>query len=152
MDGYGGVLIGIKSNVISDFIDSPSDLEVCTVLLHLSESVSLLLFCVYRSPNTDISYLTNMCDYIITVVSNYPDAIICCTGDFSLPDINWESEFIEGHRYPHAINEFVLDMSAQCGFTQMVNFPTRERNTLDLFFTTHPSYIQQHFLGLVTMT
>ena len=50
MDGYGGVLIGIKSNVISDFIDSPSDPEVCTVLLHLSESISLLLYCVYRSP------------------------------------------------------------------------------------------------------
>ena len=51
----------------------------------------------------------------------------------------WENESIGGHSYPLAINELVLDMSAQCGFTQMVNFPTRERNILDLFFTTHPS-------------
>ena len=63
-DGYGGVLIGIKSNIVSDLIDSPSDLEVCTVLLHLSQSVSLLLFCVYRPPNTDIPYLANLCDYV----------------------------------------------------------------------------------------
>ena len=103
----------------------------------------MLLFCVYRPPNTDTDYLTNLCDYIITIASNYPDAVICCTGDLNLPDIIWESESIGGHRYPFAINELVLNMSAQCGFTQMVNFPSCARNIPDLFFTTHPSYIQQ---------
>ena len=34
-------------------------------------------------------------------------------------------------------------MSAECGFTQVLNFPTHEKNTLDLFFTTQPSCIQQ---------
>jgi len=33
-------------------------------------------------------------------------------------------------------------MSAECGFTQIVNFPTREENILDLFFTTQPSCVQ----------
>ena len=36
----------------------------------------------------------------------------------------------------------MLNMSAECGFTQVVNFPTREKNTLDLFSTTQPSLIQ----------
>ena len=98
---------------------------------------------VYRPPNTDTVYLTNLFDYIITVAGSYPDAIICCTGNLNLPNIIWESESIGGHRYPLAINKLVLNMSTQCGFTQMVNFPTCERNVLDLFFTTHLSYNQQ---------
>ena len=36
----------------------------------------------------------------------------------------------------------MLNMSAECGFTQVLNFPTCEKNTLDLFFTTQPSCIQ----------
>ena len=35
-------------------------------------------------------------------------------------------------------------MSAECGFTQVVNFPTHKKNTLDLFFTTQPSRIQHY--------
>ena len=31
-------------------------------------------------------------------------------------------------------------------FTQMVNFPTRERNISDLFFPTHPTYVKQCIL------
>jgi len=33
-------------------------------------------------------------------------------------------------------------MSAECGFTQIVNLPTHEENILDLFFTTQPCYVQ----------
>jgi len=33
-------------------------------------------------------------------------------------------------------------MSAECGFIQVVNFPTCEENILDLFFTTQPSCVQ----------
>ena len=95
---------------------------MCTVLLHLSNDSKLLLICAYRPPNVDTSYQTDLCNYITT------DANICCTGDLNLPDVNWESESIHGHRYPLAINELVLNMSAECGFTQIVNFPTREKN------------------------
>ena len=80
---------------------------------------------------------------MIDVVSKYPESIVCCTGDFNLPDICWEDESISAYRYPLIINELLINMSAECGFTQMVNFPTRESNTLDLFFMSHPSLIQQ---------
>ena len=33
-------------------------------------------------------------------------------------------------------------MSAECGFTQLVDFPTRNENTLDLFFTNRPSLVR----------
>jgi len=56
INGYGGVLIGVQSNITSDLIDIPPHLEVCTVLLHLSRSADLFLICIYRPPNTDITY------------------------------------------------------------------------------------------------
>jgi len=34
-------------------------------------------------------------------------------------------------------------MSADCGFSQSVNFPTRERNILDLVFTNRPLLVDQ---------
>ena len=144
-DGYSGVLIGVKSNnfITSDLLDISPHLEVCTVLLHLTKSTNLLLFCVDRSPNTDVTYQASLCNYIITMTKKYPNANICCTGDFNLPDIDWDSESIHSHRYPLAVNDLMLNMSVECGFTQVVNFPTREKNTLDLFFTTYPSCIQQ---------
>ena len=139
-DGYSGVLIGVKSNITSDLVDIS---EVCTVLLHLTKSTNLLSFCVDRSPNTDVTYQASLCNYIITMTKKYPNANICCTGDFNLPDIDWDSESIHSHRYPFAVNDLMLNMSVECGFTQVVNFPTREKNILDLFFTTYPSCIQQ---------
>ena len=36
-------------------------------------------------------------------------------------------------------------MMAECGFSQIVNFPTRLNNTLDLVFTNRPSLIQHCF-------
>ena len=80
---------------------------------------------------------------MIDVVSKHPEAIVYCTGDFNLPDINWEDDSISAHRYPFVINELLINMPAECGCTQMVDFPTHESNTIDLFFTSHPSFIQQ---------
>ena len=53
--------------------------------------------------------------------------IICCNGDFNLPDIDWDSDSIHSHRCPLEINDLMLNMPAECGFTQVVNFLTRER-------------------------
>ena len=111
-------------------------------LLYLSKNSTLLLICAYRPPKHDVSYQSNLCNYIIAMTKKYPNAKIFCTGDFNLPDINWETESICGHRYPCIINDLALDMSAECGFTQLINFPTSQENILDLVFTTHPSFIQ----------
>jgi len=90
IDGYGGVLIGVQSDITSDLIDIPPHLEVCTILLHLSRSVDLLFICIYRPINTDITNQENLCNYTITIARKYPNANICCTGDFNLPNIDWE--------------------------------------------------------------
>jgi len=42
--------------------------------------------------------------------------------------------------------EFTLSMMAECGFKQMVDFPTRGDNTLDLLFTNRPSLVQSCYV------
>ena len=43
-------------------------------------------------------------------------------------------------RYPRRIRQTYLDVASDLGLEQMVDFPTRGDNTLDLTFTSHPSY------------
>jgi len=84
-----------------------------------------------------------LCHEITNIVNRNPNSFTCCTGDFNVPDINWDNESIESHNYPVSITQAVLQMSADCGFTQLVDFPIRERNIIDLLFTNGPLLINQ---------
>jgi len=50
---------------------------------------------------------------------------------------------IDGNSNAVAINHRLLDCTQNCGLEQMVNFPTRQRATLDLFFTNRPSLVDK---------
>ena len=41
------------------------------------------------------------------------------------------------------MNQTYLDLAAEHSLEQMVDFPTRGDNTLDLVFTSHPSYVER---------
>ena len=63
-------------------------------------------------------------------------------GDFNLPDVDWESYTIVGSQYPKALNEQYLEVFDSNSLSQVVNFPTRQKNTLDLLLTNRPSFIE----------
>ena len=109
-DRYGGVLIGIKSNLESQLLDIHPTLEICILSVYLSDNKQIIVICAYRSPSTDIMYFNNLCDLITETARKYPNAIIYCAGDFNLPDIDWSNESINSHRYPLLINQRALDM------------------------------------------
>ncbi|CAG2209252.1 unnamed protein product [Mytilus edulis] len=63
-------------------------------------------------------------------------------GDFNAPDISWESNSITGSKhYPLRVSQTYLDISQDMALEQMVKFPTRLQNTLDLILTSHPSFM-----------
>jgi len=84
--------------------------------------------------------ILELCREITDIINSNSNSFICCTGDYNAPDINWENESIEHHNYPISINQAILQMLANCGFSQSVNFP---RNTLDLVFTNRPFLVDQ---------
>ena len=48
---------------------------------------------------------------------------------------------VSKHQYTKQINEHFLDTFSKLGLSQMVMFPTRLDNTLDVFFTNRPSLV-----------
>ena len=67
--------------------------------------------------------------------------ILLIGDDFNLHDIIWETTRTEGTQYPSRISQAFLDIVSDNSLEQMVDFPTRKDKTLDLLFTSHPSYV-----------
>ena len=116
------------------------------LVLYVCDCFDILVFlvlssCTYRPPDRDILHYQELCDCISNIVAKNPSAFILCAGDLNLPDIDWTSESIAGYRYPLSINKLTLSMTADCCFTQLINFPTRESNILDVVFTNRPSFV-----------
>ncbi len=80
---------------------------------------------------------------INTVVRDHPNAATWVADDFNLPDVNLETNTIEGRRYPYEINKNYTNMANDLFLTHVVDFPTCENATLDLFFTNRPSLVNQ---------
>ena len=104
---------------------------------------TVILISVYRPPNRDIQYHYSLFNAIYDIVSAYPKSAIYCAGALNLPDICWSDDSVCGHRYPIKINTSTLSLIADCGLAQVVDFPTRNANLLDILFTNRPSLIDQ---------
>ena len=99
-DGYGGVLVGMRSNIISQKMCISYLSEINIVKVHLSSGQSLIIMGAYRPPNRDILYHQILCDTISKVIEAHPNSIICCAGNLNLPDIDWTSESVSGYTGP----------------------------------------------------
>jgi hypothetical protein len=56
-----------------------------------------------------------------------------------MPDIDWEEQTIINRQYPIKTNQTFLEIVADNGLEQIVDFPTRKDNTLDLMLLSHPA-------------
>ena len=59
----------------------------------------------------------------------------------NLPDINWKSNIISSHQYNKVLNELFLSFLYDGNLDQLVNFPTRKDDTLDILLTTSKTLI-----------
>jgi len=59
----------------------------------------------------------------------------------NLPDIDWEANIITGNQYKKVINELLKSTIDDAGLDQVVYFPTRGQNTLDIFATNRQSLV-----------
>ena len=101
------VMIVIKSELISEEITnirSKAQTEALFVKISLLDKQTLIIGGIYRPPNNDIAYATELTDYMSAVSKKFQKAIQWFCGDLNLPDINWQSNTIEGNRKPLAIN------------------------------------------------
>ena len=80
---------------------------------------------------------------ITTDRSQYQSSYFIIGGDFNLPDIDCESSTVKDHQLPRRVSKEFISMQHDLALEQMVLFPTRGQNKLDLLFTSHPTIIDK---------
>ena len=65
-------------------------------------------------------------------------------GDFNIKDIAWPDRLNKsGSMLSQSEGQILIDIMNDYGLEQLVHFPTREKNTLDLILTLFLKYIPQ---------
>ena len=83
----------------------------------------------------------NISKEITKLNTKYKNNPIWFGGDMNLPDINWETNSVIKHQYLKDINDCFLDTFLSCNLEQIVNFPTRGNNTLEIVVTNRPNLV-----------
>ena len=97
-DGYGGVLVAIKSCYISSIIDLTIHSELVAVQIEGVDNSSILVASFYRQPNRDSDHTHTLCQDIKHITDKYKTSTIWISGDANLPDIDWDTDTITGNR------------------------------------------------------
>ena len=101
----------------------------------------MVLAAFYRPPNmVHPTYLQEVTQAFTTLKQKFKKAIFIVARDLNLPDIHWDSHTVMNNHYAHRVSETSLNLALDLSLEQVVNFPTRQQNTLDLVFMSHPSY------------
>ena len=142
-DGYGGVFVACREPLITCNLEIENNCcELVACQVKLRNSGNLIVCSTYRPPSTNIDYLSQLCNHLESIKSNHPNSAIWLSGDINLPDINWEDNYVDGHQYSSDLNNTFLEFLHNNGLDQIVNFPTRRSNILDIFVTNRPTLIE----------
>lgn len=144
LDRGGGVCILTNNNSISSsLVALPikyNHLELCVIDV---QPVNIRLFALYRPPGSNrspglLQYTIDICDCISSLLPNNQSSIIC--GDFNFPDIDWHADNCLRLDNSSSTGVF-LSLCIKFGLSQLVNYPTRNDNILDLILTNDPNSI-----------
>ena len=100
----------------------------------------------YRPPGStseEFQLFREQLDYIRThhKGKKLPSAHVL--GDFNFKDIDWPDRLSKsGSTLSQSEGQILIDIMNDHGLEQMIHFPTREKNTLDLILTTLPGQFQ----------
>ena len=117
--------------------------EVSWSKIQIQGSKPLYTGCFYRQPTSDVTPIQHLDESLgrITHNTNLPNIVL--TGDFNVPDIQWNEEYSirTPQQYSRELNESVLNLMNEHNMEQCNKTPTRENNILDLVFTTYSNLI-----------
>ena len=91
----------------------------------------------YRPPNTNLNYIKQLKKALTLASKTKFDSLIVC-GDFNLPHIDWSTGVAANNDSIH--NFFTKTGKDNC-LWQLVDFPTRINNTLDLLLSNIPEKV-----------
>ena len=138
----GGVFIATASSLQCQEVPELSvpNCELIWVKVK-TKSRPLLVASYYRPVVSDEESLKLFTESLHKACTYHHNAHIIVGGDFNFPSLDWESKQLKPPiRYPN-LHYLFLDTLADFGLEQMITFPTRDGNTLDLFLTNSPHLV-----------
>ena len=136
----GGVMLAVKNSIQTlRRKDLEGDAEIVLCELRPEARRKILAVVFYRPPNSNLDHLKELKKSLrVRHASQFNlDQIIIC-GDFNLPDIDWSTSIASSSESLHNyFTKFVKDNY----LWQLVHFPTRNNNILDLILTNIPDKI-----------
>ena len=110
--------------------------------IHLAHGYLIVCSIYYRPPDRNLPYLNELCSTLDQIILSNPNAIIRVGGDLNLPNIDWNLNCVHGNNYPSTLCTRFLDVLLDHSLSQIVTFPTRQQNTLDIFITNCPTLVK----------
>ena len=126
-DGWGGIIIIIKNELIGEQITSSMLSEIVAVKITTHRQPIIIAAC-YRPPKNSISDLKQLTTQLQDVLLQCKSSPFWVGGDFNLPDFDWSLKSIVKHQYCKEINEVFLESLDVINAEQIVDFPTRGDN------------------------
>lgn len=129
----GGIAVLVKHNIQAFLSRQIDDHESITLKLYY-RGRSILLFAVYRPPDSPPHFLATLSEHMAT----FSHEKIFLVGDFNLPGIDWEGFLPMPVSGTHV--SFLFDVMLTLNLQQVVNQPTRVQGSsssiLDLVFVS----------------
>jgi hypothetical protein len=136
-------MLAIKAEIVSEPVDIDTPCEFIARKINRNTHDSLIVATIYRPTNNDVDYAKALYNTIKALCLKYPKSTIWVASDFNLPDIDWLTNTFSGNKYLNEINQTLLQIEEELGLSQTVKFPTRDKSTLELFFTNRPSLLSR---------
>ncbi|XP_066931888.1 uncharacterized protein [Clytia hemisphaerica] len=139
-DAKGGVIIIAKKDLVIEEVKKSKKCEFIAIKVQTHQRPVIIAAC-YRPPKSKIGETTFICEEIKSLNSSFKNCPLWIGGDTNLPDIDWVNNAIIDHNYKKDINESFLKTFTECCLEQIVLFPTRVNNILDIIATNRPSFV-----------
>ena len=134
-DGYGGVLIGVKNTLCSTRVpEMENDGENVWVKIGVKGAKMLYVGAVYR-PHEGDEVGHEQIKASLNKLATYPNANIWLCGDLNYPGIDWPTSALKPDCRHRRLHQDLIDTLSDLGLQQIIEEPTRDTNTLDLFIT-----------------
>ncbi|XP_068697553.1 uncharacterized protein [Montipora foliosa] len=135
----GGVFLAVKNRLPSiRRRDLETDAEILACELRPDSRRKILAVVFYRPQDTDLEYLKQLKKTLLLASKAKFDQILVI-GDFNLSEIDWQTGTAKAG---DCLHNYFTKLVKDNYLWQLVDFPTRGKNILDLFLTTIPTKVQ----------
>ena len=142
-DGHGGVAIIHKTDLKVTKAYESKKTELVAAKVECQGKRPIIVAAVYRPPRSNLQYMKDLCEDIKHLESKFSNNAIWIGGDLNLPDIDWNTLDVVSSQYLQEISRTILETLTSCNMEQVVDFPTRGRNTLELLITNRPGLVHR---------